>query len=415
MIVGDNKLLPIGWQWHKAGNVIDVRDGTHDSPKYQSTGIPLVTSKNLVDGAIDFSTCTLISDEDHAAISKRSAVGDGDILYAMIGTIGNPVIVKKEFEFSIKNVALFKFENDNVYNRYIYHYLKSNIVQRQFSKKARGGTQKFVSLGNIRDLLIPIPPLEEQKRIAAILDKADAVRRKRLQAIDLTDQLLRSVFLDMFGDPVTNPKGWDTKTIEQLISEKKYSLKRGPFGGALKKEIFVDSGYLVYEQFHALNNDFSFQRYFIDESKFNELKAFEVKGGDIIISCSGVNLGRLAIVPKGSPQGIINQALLKLTLNEEIMLNEMFINIFTHPNFKSRFFGEQRGSGVPNFPPMSTFKEFKFITPPIDMQEEYLVRIASIQSGKTKECFALEKLENLFSSLTQQAFRGELSSQKGAA
>ncbi|MEK9943292.1 MAG: restriction endonuclease subunit S, partial [Gammaproteobacteria bacterium] len=122
------------------------------------------------------------------------------------GTIGNPVIVKKKFDFSIKNVALFKFSNDDVYNRYIYHFLKSNLVERQFYQNTRGGTQKFISLGNIRDLLIPLPAQKEQKRIAAILDKADAVRRKRQQAIDLTDQLLRSVFLDMFGDPVNNSK-----------------------------------------------------------------------------------------------------------------------------------------------------------------------------------------------------------------
>ena len=108
MVFGYNKSLPIGWKWNKAKEVIDVRDGTHDSPKYQVNGIPLVTSKNLVNGSLDFSTCSLISEKDHFAISKRSAVNDGDILYAMIGTIGNPVIVKKEFEFSIKNVALFK-------------------------------------------------------------------------------------------------------------------------------------------------------------------------------------------------------------------------------------------------------------------------------------------------------------------
>ena len=197
--LGCNTSLPSGWQWAEAGKVIDIRDGTHDSPKPVEFGIPLVTSKNLKNGKIDFSTCTNISAEDHEQISKRSAVDDGDILYAMIGTIGNPVIVQSDRDFSIKNVALFKFSKSQVFNRYFYHLLGSSLVTQQFEKNARGGTQKFVSLGNIRALQIPLPPLEEQKRIAAILDKADAIRQKRKQAIDLADEFLRSVFLDMFG------------------------------------------------------------------------------------------------------------------------------------------------------------------------------------------------------------------------
>ena len=105
--LGCQASLPSGWKWYKARECMDIRDGTHDSPRYVADGYPLVTSKNLVDGKIDFSTCTFISKEDHNAISKRSAVDEGDILYAMIGTIGNPVVVEKSQEFSIKNVALF--------------------------------------------------------------------------------------------------------------------------------------------------------------------------------------------------------------------------------------------------------------------------------------------------------------------
>jgi len=211
--LGCQASLPSGWKWYKARECMDIRDGTHDSPRYVADGYPLVTSKNLVDGKIDFSTCTFISKEDHNAISKRSAVDEGDILYAMIGTIGNPVVVEKSQEFSIKNVALFKFNNENVFNKYILHFLNSTLAVQQFNSHSRGGTQQFVSLGNIRDLQIPLPPLIEQKRIAAILDKADSLRRKNQQAIQLADQFLRAVFLDMFGDPVSNPKGWEVENF----------------------------------------------------------------------------------------------------------------------------------------------------------------------------------------------------------
>ena len=208
--------IPPRWEVVRAGDVIDVRDGTHDSPKPVGIGIPIVTSKNLVGGRIDFDSCSFISEADHKKISQRSAVDDGDILYAMIGTIGNPVLVEKTREFSIKNVALFKFSGHRVYNRFFLHFLQSDNVKRQFQKKARGGTQKFVSLGNIRGLEVPLPSLPEQRRIAAILDKADELRQKRRQAIEKLDQLLQSVFLDMFGDPVTNPKGWPMVPLGDL-------------------------------------------------------------------------------------------------------------------------------------------------------------------------------------------------------
>ena len=210
----------------------------------------------------------------------------------------------------------------------------------------------------------------------------------------------------MFGDPVSNPKGWDTMCIESLIAKEKYSLKRGPFGGALKKEIFVDSGYLVYEQYHALNSDFSFQRYFINEDKYQELKAFTVKPKDIIISCSGVNLGKLAEIPLGSPVGIINQALLKVTLNEEIILNDFFIEVFSHPNFKKAFYGDFRGAAIPNFPPMSVFKEFQFIIPPLKQQQKYVDLKKMLNT--IKKSASMSNLDNLFNSLQQKAFTGRL-------
>ncbi|GAL92982.1 restriction endonuclease subunit S, partial [Microcystis aeruginosa] len=201
--------LPKTWQWANCSEVIDVRDGTHETPKYVSEGYPLVTSKNLKPDGIDFSTISYISEKDHLEISKRSRVDRNDILFAMIGTIGNPVLVDIDTEFSIKNVALFKFANSPIDPRYFRYLLKTRIIERQLDFEERGGTQKFVSLKVLRNMKIPYPPLEEQRRIAAILDKADGVRRKRQEAIRLTEELLKSTFLEMFGDPVTNPKGWE--------------------------------------------------------------------------------------------------------------------------------------------------------------------------------------------------------------
>ena len=155
--------IPANWMWSKLGNCLDVRDGTHDTPKYVQTGIPLVTSKILKEGYIDFSTVKYISEYDHNIISQRSKVDKGDILYAMIGSIGNPVLYKGNDVFSIKNMALFKNIKNIINMEYIYYYLL--LVQNDMKKYASGGVQSFVSLTYLRNYFIPIPPISEQKRI----------------------------------------------------------------------------------------------------------------------------------------------------------------------------------------------------------------------------------------------------------
>ena len=162
--------IPEGWKWVHLSDVVDVRDGTHDTPEYVIDGVPLVTSKNLVNGKIDFDTAKLISYEASVAINIRSGVDDGDILFAMIGTIGNPVLVKKEREFSIKNMALFKpIDRELFYMPYLVLFLQH--AQAEMKKEASASVQSFVSLSYLRKYLVPLPPLAEQKRIVARLEE----------------------------------------------------------------------------------------------------------------------------------------------------------------------------------------------------------------------------------------------------
>lgn len=162
--------IPESWKWVRLSEVIDVRDGTHNTPKYVANGVPLVTSKNLIDGRIDFDTAKLISKEDSASINLRSRVDDGDILFAMIGTIGNPVLVKKNRDFCIKNMALFKpIGKDSFCMEYLLSFLK--IAQNNMKKIASASVQSFVSLSLLRNYLFPLPPLSEQERIVAKLEE----------------------------------------------------------------------------------------------------------------------------------------------------------------------------------------------------------------------------------------------------
>jgi type I restriction enzyme S subunit len=162
--------LPQGWSWVRLSEALDVRDGTHDTPKYVDAGYPLITSKNIYTGALSFDDVKFISEEDHRKIKERSKVDVGDILFAMIGSIGNPVIVDSDIEFSIKNVALFKcYQRGKPSNRYLNYFL----VHAQDNMRAisSGAVQSFVSLGFLRTYLMPLPPLPEQHRIVAKIDQ----------------------------------------------------------------------------------------------------------------------------------------------------------------------------------------------------------------------------------------------------
>lgn len=192
--------IPEDWKLLELGELCDVRDGTHDSPKYISEGIPLITSKNLIDNKLDFSSAQLISEGDYKNIEKRSAVDDGDILFGMIGTIGNPVLIKKGREFAIKNVALIKFFSEDIskiYNYFLIQYLKSSLVNSQFAKGLSGSTQKFIALGMIRKMSIVVPDKLEQKKIAEILsavdDKIDIYKQIKRRLTELKKGLMQDL------------------------------------------------------------------------------------------------------------------------------------------------------------------------------------------------------------------------------
>ena len=162
-LFGDMVLNSNGWDKCKLGEVCDVRDGTHDSPQYYEKGYALVTSKNLTGGKINLFDCNFICELDFQKINERSKVDYGDIIMPMIGTVGNPVIVDIEPNFAIKNVSLIKFkENSKVKNVFVKALFESQYFYNSVIRKVRGGTQKFISLGDIRNLEICLAPIDIQ-------------------------------------------------------------------------------------------------------------------------------------------------------------------------------------------------------------------------------------------------------------
>jgi type I restriction enzyme, S subunit len=190
-----------GWVEKTLGNAYDVRDGTHDSPKYYDKGFPLITSKNLKRDGLSFDDVKLINDTDYRKINERSAVHKGDVLLAMIGTIGNPVVVELEPEFAIKNVALLKVPS-NQSSHFLRYYLSSQFVVNKMQSEAKGTTQKFVGLGYLRAFPIMLPSFTEQINVVRELDdlsaetqRLESIYQRKLAALDaLKKSLLHQAF-----------------------------------------------------------------------------------------------------------------------------------------------------------------------------------------------------------------------------
>ncbi len=196
--------IPKGWEVVKLnGFCVRVADGTHDSPKRTCEGYRLVTSKNLKNGRLDLTDTYTISTDDYREIEKRSKVEVNDILFGMIGTVGNPVVVGSyDLPFAIKNVALIKFGGDVDKSRWSFFYLSSELLGQRIKNNQTGSTQNFVSLGYMRNLLIPVPPLLEQKKITSILTSMDKNIEEKQRKLRKTESLKKALMQDLLTGEV---------------------------------------------------------------------------------------------------------------------------------------------------------------------------------------------------------------------
>ena len=198
--------VPEHWNILKLKHLLRVKDGTHATPPYvepSELAYPLVTSKDIKDGNINFSEAKFISEEDHFEVNKRSDVQEGDVIMPMIGTIGNPAIVKTARKFSIKNVALFKSSNSAVGPRYICFFLLSDCVAKQFNLLSRGGVQGFVSLDILRNLVAFKLGQNEQKQTVKYLDLVTAKIDNNINAINTIIERLSEYRTTLISEVVT--------------------------------------------------------------------------------------------------------------------------------------------------------------------------------------------------------------------
>lgn len=208
------------------------------------------------------------------------------------------------------------------------------------------------------------------------------------------------------------PSEWEWVTWEAILSFDKGAFKRGPFGSSLKKSIFVEQGYKIYEQYCPINDDCSFARYFITKEKFKELETFSVRSRDFLISCSGVTLGRITQVPDKYEEGIINQALLRVRINNNVIDDAFFKLLFRSPYFQKQIFDNSTGSAIPNVKGVNDLKAIPLPLPPLE-EQKVIIRVIeehiSVVSETERQIYTnLRRAERLRQSILQKAFSGRL-------
>ena len=286
---------------------------------------------------------------------------------------------------------------------YLYYYLKKSVPEIQ--NLGRGATFKELSKNDFSKFKIPLPNLETQKRIATILDEADTLRQLNKQLIAKYNKLTQSLFLDMFGDPVTNPKGWEKVILKKLTS--KIGSGSTPRGG---KEGYFEEGISLIRSLNVYDNKFKYKNLaFISENQADKLKNVIVKEKDVLFNITGASICRSTIVPKDVLPARVNQHV-SILRPLESKLNSLYLNHFLiSENIKNHLLGVGSGGGaVMQAITKQQLTNLEITLPPIHLQNQFAERVQLIEQQKQQAQDALQKSELLFNSLLQKAFNGTL-------
>ena len=328
----------------------------------------------------------------------------------MSGATTGKIGVNQTNKKILLNQRVGKFEPKQALNKlYLFNFLLTKI---EYSLEISvGAAQPNLSTAQIKNFQIPLPPLHEQKRIVAILDQAftaiDQAKANTEKNLKNARELFQSKLQETFdnGKLKIDTGEWEEKKLGEVCD-----FIRGPFGGSLKKSIFVNNGIAVYEQKHAIHDQFDEIRYFITDDKFKEMQRFELFSGDLIMSCSGT-MGKTAIVPEYIKKGIINQALLKLTTSKKLEVE--YLNIWMgSKTFQKNVEEYAQGAAIKNVASVKTLKQIKIPLPMLSEQKKIVKKLDAV-STETKKLEAIYQrkitcLDELKKSILQKAFSGEL-------
>jgi type I restriction enzyme S subunit len=370
------------------------------SKDFVDSGIPFINAGHLNNKKVAFDSMNYITSEKYDSLNSGK-VEINDILFCLRGSLGKLAIVNFEKGAIASSLVIIRVKEKLISSKYLLHYLNSEYFKRQISRVNTGSTQPNLSATNVKKFEIPLPPIPTQIKIAAALDKAQELIDKRKEQIQQYDDLLQSVFLDMFGDPVTNPRGWEKKKLTELCSDiidcphstPKYVNKKTNYPGIRTTEI--KNGRI----------DLSSMKYVQADEYKNRTKRIEPKQGDIIYAREG-SFGGAVILPDNF-KFCLGQRVVLLRATKSVC-NSLFL--WFQINSKGVYSQALKGNigstvGRVN---MKEIKNFVLISPPLILQNKFASIVEKVEEEKKKLETSLTELENNFNSIMQKAFRGDL-------
>ncbi|MBU2869748.1 restriction endonuclease subunit S [Colwellia sp. E2M01] len=383
----------MSWPMVKLGELVTIKGGGTPSKKiedYWNGSIPWASVKDLKENEISKTQDAIT--ELGVSNSATNIIPAGTILTATRMALGKFAINTVDMAINQDLKALFINDEEKVDRDFLIRFLESKA--QYIDSEGKGATVKGITLDFLKSLEIPLPPLDEQKRIAAILDKADAIRRKRQQAINLADDFLRSVFLDMFGDPVTNPKGWQTtvlKVVAPAISTKNVSISNDEKIWLLNLDaVEAQTGKILKELSIPLNEVGSSTNHF-DSSHvlYSKLRPY---------------LNKVVIPNK---PGMATSELITLKPDLKQLTREFLASYLRSDYFVNWAKTKVAGAKMPRLSTAELWKHEIYL-PPINLQLKFVALFTQVNELKKKNEISKHDTENGFNSLSQKAFAGEL-------
>jgi type I restriction enzyme S subunit len=364
--------------------------------EFADEGIPIIRINNMNTNDNDF----VYWQGDY---DKRYLINKGDLLVSLSGTI-------KTFQWNgpeaLLNQRIVKVVANPDTNQDWVYYQISNVIE-QISNKGKHAVIKNVSVNDLRNFEVDVPDFQTQNKIVAILNKASGLVKKRQQTINLVNELMRALFLEMFGDPVSNPHKFKYKKLKEFYVDPKNGTKCGPFGSALKKDEYIESGVPVWnmDNIDKNGNFIKTPNLYIAKEKFITLSSYETINGDIIISRAGT-VGKMAVIKSEFEKSIISTNLIRLRLNKEL-LPEYFVLLMT---YCKDGIGRLRKGGDGAFTHMSTnvLDSLEFPYPPLDLQKKYFAKRSKLIVSLEILNSSISYITDLFQSIAQLSFRGKL-------
>lgn len=283
-------------------------------------------------------------------------------------------------------------------NKFLYFFLSLYIEQLRYD--SIGGIIKYIKLENLTDAAIPIVSLEKQRKVITTLEKADRLRRTRRYALELSDTYLRSVFLEMFGDPAENPKSWKISELNDVCNK--------VTDGTHQPPVFTPSGipFIFVQNIAQGEIDFSNTRYVSEETYHQLTRNTKVDKGDIIYSSVGVSFG-VAVQVSTNRKFTFQRHIAHLKPKHD-EVNSVFLSAqMNNPFVYSQAARASRGAAQPTVN-LGDIKEFKVIIPPLPLQEKFAAIVQKSDRIRAQQRESLRQAEHLFQTILHRAFRGEL-------